>query len=97
MKPPIRWVLILVLAEAAQGELSHGGVFSVVWQPFDDGEAWSAVCAGDEEIIVAGVVWVAEFFEALVADGYIWGNNGAGVFGFLGALNNREFGVFVVA
>ena len=75
MKPPVRWVLILFLAETAEGELAHGGVFSVVWQPLDDGEAWSAVGAGYEEVVVAGVVWVSEFFEALVADGYIGWNN----------------------
>ena len=55
MKPPIRWVLVLFLAEAAEGELAHGGVFSVVWQPLDDGEAGSAVGAGYEEVVVAGV------------------------------------------
>ena len=69
MKPPIRWVLILFLAETAQRKLAHGGVFSVVGQALDDGEAWSAVGAGDKEVVVAGVFGVAEFFEALVADG----------------------------
>ena len=65
------------MAEAAQGELSHGGVFSVVWQSLDYGEAGTAVGTGDKEVVEAGVVWVSEFFEALVADGDVGGNDGA--------------------
>ena len=72
MKPPVRWVLVLFLAEAAQRKLAHSGVFSVVGQPLDDGEAWTAVGAGDEEVFVAWVFWVAQFSEAFVADGDVW-------------------------
>ena len=73
MKAPVGWVSVLFLAEAAHGELAHGGVFSVVGELFDDGEAWSAVSAGDKEVVMAWVVWVAEFLEALVADGDVGG------------------------
>ena len=75
MKPPVRWVLVLALAEAAERKLAHGGVFSVVGQAFDDGEAWSAVGAGDKEVVVTGVFGVAEFSEAFVADGDVWGDD----------------------
>ena len=75
MKPPVRWVLVLFLAETAERKLAHGGVFSVIGQALDDGEAWSAVGACDEEILEAGVFGVAEFLEALVADGDVGGDD----------------------
>ena len=69
MKPPVSWVLVLFLAETAQRKLAHGGVFSVVGQALDDREAWTTIGAGNKEVLEPWVFGVAEFVEALVADG----------------------------
>jgi hypothetical protein len=62
MKPPIGKVHVFFLAEAAERKLSHSCVFSVIGQPLYDGKAGSAVGAGDEEVVEAGVGGVAEVF-----------------------------------
>jgi hypothetical protein len=49
----------------------------VVRQAFDGGESGAAVGAGYEEVFVAGVFGVAEFFEAGVADGDVGRDDGA--------------------
>ena len=63
------------MTEAAHGEVSHRGVFAVVWKLVDDGVSWSAVRAGDEEIIVSSIFWLSEFGEAFVAYGDVRWNN----------------------
>ena len=66
VKTPVSWVIVFALAEAAEGELAHGGVFSVVRQPLDDCEAWSAVGAGDKEVVEAWVFGVTELAKAFL-------------------------------
>ena len=71
VEPSVQRILVFFLAETAERKLAHGGVFAVVRQPFDYGESWSAVDASDEEVVEAWVVWVAEFPQAVAADGAV--------------------------
>jgi hypothetical protein len=86
-----------LLAEAAEGKLAHCGVLAVVRQLFHNRESRSTVGAGDEKILVPWVFRVAKFREAFVAYGYVWRYDRARELGFFGALNYREFFVFVLA
>src|SRR3990170_2511100 len=95
VEPPVQWVIVFFEAVAAERELSHRRVLSVVRQPFDYGESWSAVGACDEEILVPRVFRVAELCEALVAYGYVWRCDGARKLGFFRALNYDEFVVLI--
>jgi hypothetical protein len=77
VKAPVQRVRVILLAEAAHGELAHGGVFAVVRQALNYGEAWSAVGACDEEVLVPVVFRISEFAQAIVAYGDVWRDNGA--------------------
>ena len=61
VKTSVLWVCVFGSAEVANRKVSHRRVLAVVRELFDDGEPWSAVRAGDEEIIVSGVFWITQF------------------------------------
>src|ERR1700736_2994974 len=71
MKPAIRRIVVLRLAERIHRPLSHGSVDPVVGQGEDDAVARSAVCAIDVGISVASIGRVEAFFQAFFADGQI--------------------------
>jgi len=71
VKPTVGGVSILLEAEVAHGEVSHGGVGAVVRELFDNSISRATIGARDEEVIIPMVFLVSEFPQALVADGDI--------------------------
>ncbi len=72
MESAIRWVGVFALAVGAEWKTRHGCLRSVVGDVFDDGEAWAAVGAVDEGIVIAAVSRVEEFAQTVGADGDVW-------------------------
>jgi hypothetical protein len=69
-------VFVFFGAGGAHFEGCHGGVFAVVRDVFDDGEARAAVGAVDEGMEVAAVGGVEHFAEAVGAEGGVGGDGG---------------------
>ncbi|GHO42593.1 hypothetical protein KSX_07560 [Ktedonospora formicarum] len=71
VEAPIGWVLILDLTCRTHCEDAHCCLFAVIGHVLNDSEARAAVGAIDKGIIVASVMYVEEFAQAIIADGAI--------------------------
>ncbi len=77
VEAPVARVPVLAGAPLAHREPRHRGVGPVVGQPGDDGEARSAVRAGDERVPVAAVRRVGQLAQTGVAGRGVRGHQGA--------------------
>ena len=81
MEAAIHRIVVFCLARFVQGELFHRSMFAVVGQLINDGEAWTAIRAVDEGIVIAAILRIEEFGHASIAGGKI-GRNERGLVRF---------------
>jgi hypothetical protein len=71
VEAPIQRIFVFGAAVVTEREIRHGGVWTVVGNVLDDGEARSAIGAVDEGIEVAPVIRIEQFALAIGTDGGI--------------------------
>lgn len=71
VEPSINRILILLAADRAHGEGSHGRLVAIIGNVFDDGESRATMRAVDEGIPVAEIAGREELCQARITSGHI--------------------------
>ena len=76
VKTPVLRVVVFGLAQLTHVEMSHGGVWPIVRQRFDNAETGAAVGTVDKGIQITAVVWIEQLASAICTGGDIRQHNG---------------------